>query len=140
MRSVLSGFSKFSNLLFMAGLSDLSFLSRYENYTVFVPSDEALASYQADTMSIETLREFLKNHFLRGAMIFTDNKQPSGYYNTAGEATLNIQTGPDIIEILDNTGNPYVFIPEKDSITNIMVSERSTVSSVVHEIDKVLIY
>lgn len=140
MRTVLSGFSKFSYLLGMAGLSDLSFLNRYENYTVFVPSDEALASYQTDTMSMETLRGFLKNHFLRGAMIFTDNKLPSGYYETAGEATLNIRTGPDVIEILDDTGNPYVVIPEKDSITNITVSERSTVSSVVHEIDKMLIH
>lgn len=144
MRAVLRRYSKFFSLLIKAGLfdqysSNSSFLDRYENYTVFVPSDEALTSYQADTLGIEELGEFLKNHFLRGALIFTDNKQASGNYYTTSEAILNIRTGPDIIEILDHTGNPYVLIPEKENSTNIMVSERSTVSSVVHEIDKVLI-
>ena len=52
---------------------------------------------------------------------------------------LNISTGPDLIEILDNSGMPYVSIPEKENTTNIMVSEGSAVSSVVHEMDHVLI-
>jgi len=145
MHAVLSGYSKFFSLLVKAGLFDwdsfdFSFLDRNENYTVFVPSEEALTSYQVDTLGIEELGELLKYHFIRGAMIFTDNKQPSGNYFTTSGAILNIRTGPDIIEILDNTGNPYVLIPEKENSTNIMISERSMVSSVVHEIDKVLIH
>jgi uncharacterized surface protein with fasciclin (FAS1) repeats len=120
--------------------SGFSFLDRNENYTVFVPSDEALTSYQADTLGIEELGEFLKKHFLRGVLIFTDNKQPSGNYYTTSEAILNIRTGPDIIEILDKTGNPYVLIPEKENSTNIVVSSFGSVYSVVHEIDKVLIH
>ena len=140
MESVLGKYPKFFNLLSKAGLSDFSFLNRNQNYTVFVPSEEALTSYQADTLSIEALDGFLKYHFLRGALIFTDNKQPSGNYSTTSGEILNIRTGPDIIEILDNTGNPYVFIPENENSTNVMVSERSTVSSVVHEIDQVLIH
>ena len=71
-------------------------------------------------------------------MIFTDNKQPSGIYNTESGATLNIRTGSDIIEIIDKTGNPYAIILENEDKTNIMVTRNSTVSLVVHEIDKVL--
>ena len=144
MYAVLSGHSKFFSLLNKAGLIDqgstnLNFLSRSENYTVFVPTDEALNNYQVDTLDNYELSEFIKYHFIRGEMIFTDNKQPSGTYNTINGANLNIKTGPDIIEILDDTGNPYVSIPEQEYVTNVMVTERSTVSSVVHEIDKVLI-
>ena len=104
-----------------------------------MPSDEAITNSQAEKLSLVELRTFLRNHFLQGKMIFTDNKQPSGNYQTAGGSTLNIQTGPDLIEILDKTGNPYIVIPEKENTTNIMVTEGSVVSSVVHEIDKVLI-
>jgi uncharacterized surface protein with fasciclin (FAS1) repeats len=144
MRTVLSGYSMFFGLLVKAGLfdpysSNSSFYDRNENYTVFVPSDEALTSYQADTLSLEALGDFLKNHFIRGTLIFTDHKQPSGFYHTESGGILDIRTGPDIIEILDNSGNPYVVIPENGSSTNIMVSERSEVSSVVHEIDQVLL-
>lgn len=144
MRAVLSDYPAFFNLLIKAGLFDpysatASFLDRNENYTVFVPSDEALTSCQADTLSMEALGEFLRSHFLQGAMIFTDNKQPSGIYQTAGEATLHVRTGPDFIEILDKGGNSYIYIPEEEHRTNIMVAERSAISSVVHEIDSVLL-
>jgi hypothetical protein len=144
MRAVLSRYSAFFDLLLRAGLFDpysanSSFLDRNENYTVFVPSDEALSDFQADTLSDEVLAGFLKYHFLQGSIIFTDNKQPSGEYLTTNGAMLNIQTGPDLIEILDNAGDPYIIIPENENSTNIMVSEWSRVTSVVHEIDRVLV-
>lgn len=144
MRAVLSGYPEFFKLLLKAGLFDshsagYTFLDRSENYTVFVPSEEALASCQADTMSSGVLADFLKSHFLQGAIIFTDNKQPPGSYHTVGEAVLDVRPGPDIIEILDHDGNPRVIIQENENTTNIMVSERSEVTSVVHEIDQVLL-
>ncbi|MGW8313964.1 MAG: fasciclin domain-containing protein [Bacteroidales bacterium] len=144
MRAVLSQYPEFFSLLLKADLFDpysatTSFLDRNENYTVFVPSDEALISYGADTLSTEALAGFLKYHFLQGAIIFTDNKQPSGSYMTTAGSGLNIRTGPDLIEILDQTGNPYVIIPEQEETTNIMVTERSSITSVVHEIDQVLL-
>ncbi len=144
MRAVLSQYTEFFRLLLKAGLFDpysatTSFLDRDEHYTVFVPSDEALISFQADTLSPEALVGFLKYHFLQGRAIFTDNKQPSGPYMTTAGSPLNIRTGPDLIEILDQTGNPYVQIPEQEEATNIMVTERSTITSVVHEIDQVLL-
>jgi len=144
MCEVLSGFSRFYDLLAKAGLIDpysrtSSFLVEDENYTVFAPSDEALARIQADTMSLEVLVEFLKYHFIEGTMIFTDNKQPSGLYATAAGIYLDIKTGRDIIEIFDIEGNPYVSIPENKENTNIMVTENSRVSSVVHTINEVLI-
>ena len=83
MGKLLSGYSRFFTLLVKAELFDqysfnTSFLDRNEYYTVFVPSDEALSNYQPDTLGKEELSEFLKYHFLSGALIFTDNKQPSG--------------------------------------------------------------
>jgi uncharacterized surface protein with fasciclin (FAS1) repeats len=143
MRTVLSGYPAFFSLLIKAGLFDpysanVSFLDRNEHYTVFVPAAEALDSYLADTLGIEALGELLKQHFVRGAIIFTDNKQPSGRYPTTGGTSLDIRTGRDLIEILDSTGDPFVRIREDGLRTNIMVSERSVISSVVHEIDLVL--
>ena len=115
-----------------------SFPNQNDDYTVFAPTNEAFAEYQTDTLTIGELRQLLKNHFIRGKMIFTDNKQPSGIYNTESGGTLNIRTKPDIIEIIDKTGNPYVRILENEDKNNIMVTRNSTVTVVVHEIDKVL--
>jgi hypothetical protein len=144
MGTVLSRYSKFFSLLVQADLFNdysysNSYLDRNEKYTVFVPSEEALDNYQVDTLDKEELSEFLKYHFLIGSLIFTDNKQPSGAYLTTSGELLNIQTGPDYIEILDDSGNPYVLVQEKENSNNIMASERSAVSGVVHEIDHVLI-
>ncbi|MCF8224910.1 MAG: fasciclin domain-containing protein [Bacteroidales bacterium] len=145
MQSILWRYPEFFSLLSKAGLydhgsHDFTFIDHNENYTVFAPSDDALENYQADTLNMEDLSGFLKHHFIKGAIIFTDNKQPSGNYETAGGTILNIRTGPDIIEVLDENGDPYVSIQEQENTTNIMVSERSEVSSVVHEIDQVLIH
>ncbi len=143
-QAVLSQNTKFYSLLKKAGFvnegsSEILIMDKNENYTVFVPSDEALSSYQADTLPVDELREFLKYHFLKGEMIFTDNKQPSGDYNTTNGAKLTVQTGPDVIEILDKKGDSYLRIPEKENRTNIMISAGAAVSTVVHEIDKVLV-
>lgn len=144
MYTILKRYTEFFNLLKKAGLfnqgsGNFTFLNRNESYTVFVPSDEALNNFQADTLSNSELIEFLKYHFLVGTMIFTDNKQASGNYSTANGEFLDIQTGPDIIEVLDKNGDPYVTVQEEEEVNNIMVTESSTVSSLVHEIDKVLI-
>ena len=137
LRTALLKYSEFYRLLKKAGLS--SFPHQNDDYTVFAPTNETFSNYQTDTLTIGELRHLLKNHFIRGEMIFTDNKQPSDIYNTESGATLNIRTGSDIIEIIDKTGNPYVIILENEDKTNIMVTRNSTVSLVVHEIDKVLI-
>jgi uncharacterized surface protein with fasciclin (FAS1) repeats len=144
MQSVLSEYTTFNSLLKKAGLVDegsskILFMDQNEQYTIFIPTNEALANSRADTLNVVELRKFLKNHFLSGEIIFTDNKQPSGNYYTSGGEMLNVRTGPDVIEIPDKTGNPYVVISEKEAYTNIMISEHTTVSAVVHEIDKVLI-
>jgi uncharacterized surface protein with fasciclin (FAS1) repeats len=145
LQTILWRYSKFFNLLDKAGLissgsNNIKFVNKNENYTIFVPSNEALNNFQVDTLSNEELKKFLKYHFLKGKMIFTDNKQFSDVYNTESNVTLNIRTGPDIIEILDINGNPYLSLPEKEGSTNIMVTQGSKVTSVIHEIDKVLVY
>lgn len=144
MITVLSEYKEFYNLLIKAGLIDensskLMFSDNEQKYTIFAPSDEALSSYQADTLSALELGKFLKNHFIKGELIFTDNKKPSGNYLTANGESVTIQTGPDIIRIPANKGNTHVVISEKEKNTNLMVSEKSVVSSVVHGIDRVLI-
>ncbi len=138
LQTILYGFSGFYNLLVKAGMDDLSFINKQGKYTVFVPSDEALTSYQADTLAIEDLRDLLQLHFIEGSMIFTDNKQPSGEYGTVNGHFLNISTGPDIIEILDQDGNPYISVPEDEKTTNFMASSSSKFYCVVHKIDHVI--
>jgi uncharacterized surface protein with fasciclin (FAS1) repeats len=165
MYGALSAYPSFMNLLRQAGLYDeklysFPFLTEGEFYTIFIPSAEALAAYRADTLSKEELASFLKYHFVKGERIFTDNKMPWKKYETLRRdeastqfstvfSSLNVRPGPNIIEILDGAGDPYVTISEADGVTNIMVAtdtdDQSSdetdyiITSVIHEIDSVLI-
>jgi uncharacterized surface protein with fasciclin (FAS1) repeats len=162
---VLAKNTKFINLLDKAGLAEkitfrMLFLSETEYYTVFVPTDEALEAYGADTLSLEALEELLRLHFVKGHLIFTDGKKPSGTYETMQVdeerstefntyfTTLDINTGFDEIQIMDSEGGVMVQIDEDPDRTNFMAGrdvddEGSSrydfvTSSVVHVIDKVI--
>ncbi|MCK4745439.1 MAG: fasciclin domain-containing protein, partial [Bacteroidales bacterium] len=153
MLSTLLRYPTFRNLLMQAGLYDSAsngfpFLEGGRYYTILIPSDQALTDYQVDTLSKTDLADFLLYHFIQDNLIFTDNKSYAGDYYTlrtdetsfpTDYSTLNIRPGPDIIEILDTLGNPYVSIPEAVDITNIMVSTYSQTTAVIHEINEVLI-
>jgi len=155
----------FYNLIIEAGLFNpiyytFPFLTEGEIYTVFIPTEEALAAYDTDSLSTEELQQFIKYHFSRGTKIWTDGSGSSGYYETLRVdesstqyskkySTLNIETGIDIIRILDANGNLYTEITEQEGVTNIMIAtdmdEESnsrydfTTTGVIHEIDRVLI-
>jgi uncharacterized surface protein with fasciclin (FAS1) repeats len=155
MLSSLLKYPTFRNLLMQAGLYDsasnrFTFLERGRSYTIFIPSDQALTDYQVDTIPKADLADFLLYHFVTDDLIFTDNKSYSGDYYTLRKdetspefptlySTVNIRPGPDIIEILDTAGTAYVSIPEAEGVTNIMVSENSRTTAVIHEINEVLI-
>lgn len=161
----ISKYLRFYQLLAKAGLYDPIYnrfpeLIDGEYYTVFIPSDEALTDYGVDILSKAKLKELLQYHFVRGHIIFTDGKKDDGFYPTTRidessttyntkYSTLNINTGPDVIQILDNDGNTYVEIEEEEGHTNQVISYDPNSSSeskwdfittgVVHEIDKVLV-
>ena len=138
----------------------MRFLSETEYYTIFVPTDEAFESYGVDTMSVENIEKLLRQHFIKGHLIFTDGKSPSRLYETMAvdEArsnefytyftTLNIETGIDEIRILDDAGNIMLQIDEDASKTNFMSARdvddegRSrydfVTNCVIHVIDKVI--
>ncbi len=165
MYSWLTSFPHFFNLIDKAGLFDdifytFPFLTEGEIYTVFIPTAEALASYNTDTLTESELQSFVKYHFLRGTRIWTDGSSPDGYYETLRVdesstqftkkySTLNIETGSDLIRILDKDGNLYTDIKEQEGVTNLMIAtdmdEGSTsrydyiITGVIHEIDRVLI-
>ena len=165
MYSRLTSYTKFLNLTIKAGLYNtqtykFTFLTEGENYTVFIPSEQALISSGADNLSLENLRQFIKYHFIRGELIFTDGKKPSGLYETlrvdetstpfsTRYSTVNIRTSVDKIEILDANGTPYLTIPEAENKTNIFIAtDTDNVSislldyittGVIHEIDNVLV-
>lgn len=163
--NVLSSHTKFLNLLDKTGLAEkitfrMLFLSETENYTVLVPTDEALEAYGVDTMSVEDLKEMLKLHFIKGHLIFTDGKKPSGLYETMQVdkerttqfntyfTTLDLVLGYDEIQILDKDGNVFLQIDEDGSKTNIMAARDVdedgesrydfVTNSIVHVIDKVI--
>lgn len=172
--SLMSGYPKFYALLKKAKLVDdevyykLLFTSEGENYTLFVPTDEAIDAYNADTthmnlndLPIADLSSFLLYHMVKGSMIFTDGKQPESYYNTnriderstiynTVYSKMHIRPGIDRIEILDNQGNVEYVLEEEIGKTNIMAAENTAeegddienyiVTSVIHEVDKVLEY
>lgn len=161
----ITSYPHFYNLIVEAGLFDpifytFPFLTEGEIYTIFIPTEEALAAYDTDSLSTEELQQFVKYHFSRGTKIWTDGSGSSGYYETlrvdesstqfaTKYSTLNIETGIDVIRILDENGNLYTEIFEQEGTTNIMIAtdmdEESTskydfvTTGVVHEIDRVLI-
>ena len=120
----------------------------------------ALEKYQADTLSIPDLQEFIKYHFVKGNVIFTDGKQPARYYETTRidettnefstyYSTIKIIPSIDRIELYDNDGILYLSIDEEEGKTNIMIANDTDSESmsihdyittgVVHQIDTVLI-
>jgi uncharacterized surface protein with fasciclin (FAS1) repeats len=162
----ISEYPYFLKLLEKAGLFNPSyytfpFLIPGEPYTIFIPSQQALEDYRVDTLSKEELNQFLRYHFVKGELIFTDGNQPGGIYSTtrvdessttalSRQSILNILTKPDIIEILDKENNVYLTIPEEEGKTNKTVVSQTVSNStsqwdfittaVIHQIDKVLKY
>ena len=154
----------FSDLIDKAGLYNANhfeyiFLNEGENYTIFIPSEQALQDYGADTLDIPELIDLLKYHFVRGTKLFTDGREPSGDYSTLriDESSthlftkftpLNIQTGPDLMEIFDQSGNLLGTVTEDSDKTNQMITTDTDdeansgfdniTSSVYHEIDFVI--
>ncbi len=161
--AISTNYPRFHNLLKAAGF-DLakeyrySFISESEVYTVFVPSDAALAAYETAGMTTDQLKKLVLLHFVPGHIIFTDGKKSPGYYETTrtSEASsqyatfytqIMIQPGIDVIRIMGKDGNPFVEVQES-SRTNLILGKglgegtetiKSTISNgVIHEIDKVL--
>ncbi|MFZ5941636.1 MAG: fasciclin domain-containing protein [Bacteroidota bacterium] len=153
----------FQQLLKNAGLATnllYNFVSANENYTVFIPSEQALIDYQVDTLTTAELKQFLLFHFVQGAIIFTDGNASSGYYETlrvdekSTEFTtvytkIYIETGVDRIGFRAKNGSEYTFF-EESSNTNILLGRilgetddtfLNTVNNgVVHQMNQVLIY
>ena len=164
-QKIRSDFPVFHNLLFQAGLANeatlrYSFLSDNEEYTVFIPSDEALIAYRADTLDKQTLESFLKFHFIQGTLIFTDSNKPPGYYETIRKderstafttvfSNFYIDPGYGQISIPDAQGGAYVTVDET-GVSNIMtgrevgettdVFRNYIITGVLHKIDRVLLY
>jgi uncharacterized surface protein with fasciclin (FAS1) repeats len=133
--------SYFIELCIKAGLANVngfiaSQISTAGPYTVFAPGDQVLKDYEAfenvklTSLSNDELRKFLLYHFVQGAHIFTDGKQPSGTYRTLrvdekssdlGKvySTVNIETGYDIIRVLNKSGDVMATVlPENQSNPN----------------------
>jgi uncharacterized surface protein with fasciclin (FAS1) repeats len=155
----------FHNLLRQAGLTEdkeyrYNFISENENYTVFVPTDEALAAYRVDTLTHDELKKFLMMHFVQGSILFTDGRQPPAYYETTRideksttyttiYTKIYIHPGYDIIDFPDKTGSTYLSIPESAKANIITARNLGTgneaypdiiSNAVIHEIDRVLLY
>ena len=152
-------FPAFFDLMEKAGMVDqtwgeLIFINETAFHTVFVPSDEALSGFDAESLTLEELRLFIKYHYVEGDIIFTDGNKPSGHYETLREdessttylahfSRLNIKPEPDRIKIYDQNGNLVVDMPEHWERTNIMFGRRDPsyiTTGVIHEIDTVLLY
>ncbi len=163
--STLSQYPKFFQLIKDAKLFDnvfftFPFLTDGENYTIFVPTDEALGKFDLQNLSIEQKQDLVKHHFVKGIRIWTDGYIPGGNYETLSldksssqfqtkYQALSIQTDYDVIRILDDNEQVITEISEKEGSTNKMIATRVNaytneqynyvVTSVMHEIDTVLI-
>lgn len=167
--TISSQFPAFHNLLVLAGLADLSnyrynFLSPDEFYTVFAPTNAALADFPVGSLTADKLKKFLRMHFIQGALIFTDGHQTPGYYETCRidekstqyttiYTRLFIEPAINAIKFRYANGTNYLTVNEAGSATNIMttrilVSEMGTpaqalsyptqlTNGVIHQIDKV---
>lgn len=98
--------TKFLTLLNKAGLAStlnerLTFMDPSERYTIFMPSDSALNSVNADQMSITDLKNLLSFHIVKGKFVFTDGREPIGSYRTLNDKYINLKPQPDKITILN---------------------------------------
>jgi uncharacterized surface protein with fasciclin (FAS1) repeats len=161
-----ASYPAFHSLLVRAGLADASnfvytFMSTNENYTVFVPSAAALSAYNADTLTVQELRNFVLMHFVQGNLIFTDGHKGAGYYETARVderstqytkfyTKIYISPQPDVIQFRRKNHTSYLVVNESN-VTNqtagriIAGTEENTfptivTNGVIHEIDKVLLF
>lgn len=154
----------FLDLLEKAGLYDdkaynFTFLTEGETYTIFVPSEQALLDYGADTLSIPDLENLLRYHFVKGTKIFTDGRLSSGDFSTLriDESStslftkftpMTIQTGADQLEIFDQSGSLLGTILEEEDKTNLMITTDTDddsnsvfdniTTTVLHDIDFVI--
>jgi uncharacterized surface protein with fasciclin (FAS1) repeats len=136
-----------------------NFITEGESYTVFVPTDDAIYSFNYDTLAQQDLQELIKMHFVRGDLIFTDGNKPSREYETLQidesstefntiYSTLDIRPSIDVISLYDEDSNLIIEITENDSTTNQMAVlntsadsdlDNYVTNSVIHAIDTILI-
>lgn len=165
LHSQLSG-SKFLDLLIkakMATLYDMLFTNPADRFTVFLPSAEALEAVQADTLSGDELKNFMKLHFIKDELIFTDGRKPQGLYTTMSRVLtgnayhyqqLNLSPGINEISLLNDQGEVYYQIVETPGVSNIICAQKNKnhetdqsgedesvyfTEAVIHKIDTVLI-
>lgn len=164
MYNALLPYTSFFNLLKKAGLYnektfEFTFLTEGENYTIFIPSEQALQDFGAFDLDVPELEKLLRYHFIRGTKLFTDGRAPSGDYSTLriDESStplftkftpLTIQTAPDQIGLFDPSGNLLGTIVEDGDRTNQMITTDTDedsnsaydniTTSVCHEIDFVI--
>lgn len=159
-------FPTFHALLKKAGLSEdklatYSFINETDYYTVLVPSDEAIAASNLNSLPADELGQILKLHFVQGELIFTDGKVAPGYFETMridARSTqyttyftrIYINPGIDNIEVLDSDDAVYATVnaSEKTNIIASIVEEpegdkdevypNTQDIAVIHEIDQVL--
>jgi len=142
--------TKFLTLLSKAGLASILnekilFMSPMERYTIFVPSDAALNSINADNLSLTDLINILSFHIVKGNFIFTDGRLPMGAYRTLNNRLINLRPQPDKIQILraDNSllYNDLVLSPNANLIGMSLqkASENYyTTNAVIHFINAVI--
>jgi uncharacterized surface protein with fasciclin (FAS1) repeats len=153
----------FHKLLLDAGLANdkeyrYTFISENDVYTIFVPTDEAIARIDTQGFTNKQLRDFLLLHFVKGELIFTDGRIKPGYFETERtderstpflkiNSKIYIDPGIDLITIRNKNGGNYLTIPESSS-SNIFAAQlfggldlpyRNTrTKAVIHQINTVL--
>jgi uncharacterized surface protein with fasciclin (FAS1) repeats len=160
---LMSSYKNFHDLLVKAGFDDdksftYKFLNSNSIYTVFAPSNEAVAASGMDTLSIPALQKALQLHFVRGNIIFTDGKKTEGFYETTRidekstpVSTINthiyIKPGIDNINLIGKDENNYITINESSSANIIFSREigagntaikNIVAAGVIHGIDKAI--
>lgn len=159
-----SRFPEFHALIIQAGLANtklaqFTFTTESENYTVFAPTANALATVQADTLPKEDLQKFILGHFVRKEIMFTDNYASEGYYETLRpdesstefnlvNTKIYIEPNVDEIRFPAKGGGTFATVIESDS-TNLLAGQLLSQgqvtfpvminNAVVHALDKALV-
>jgi uncharacterized surface protein with fasciclin (FAS1) repeats len=133
--TITSQFPKFHNLLKAAGLSldnefRYSFISNDNFYTIFIPSNAAIDTFQVGKYTKENLAAILKLHFIQGEVMFTDGKKTPGYYFTTRidekstqfntlYTRIYIEPGIDQIKFIKKDGSAFLTVQESGN-TNLI--------------------
>lgn len=148
--------SDFFDLLYTSGLLDsvadavtrisyprIRFLQEQEYWTVFAPTNQAIAAARNNGLipeEVNELSDFLRYHFIIEDVVFDDGVQSGTFYSAKVDSIVTGYTYNAPVEIINQDKNMQIIDKQNNRINVIHNKSNNMVKQgVLHEVDKVLL-